>query len=109
MNKLALLRRKGSVLLETLIISLLLSYISVMVMKWVLARYSLATHAYLTNIARGHAGYVSNQYSMWDKPGINPGGSTITVPDGSNKTVTVGVSGPVNGIRTITTTTSEDY
>ena len=108
MNKLAFYRRKGSVLLETLIISVLLSYISVMVMQWVLARYSLATHAYLSGAARLHAGYAAERISIWNN-GTAPAGNVYTVPDGMNKAVTVGVGGAVNNIRTITITTPEDY
>ncbi|MDT8286526.1 MAG: hypothetical protein RQ748_05395 [Elusimicrobiales bacterium] len=35
--------RRGAVLLQTLVISVIISMIAVMVMKWVLARYTIAT------------------------------------------------------------------
>ncbi|MDQ7774320.1 MAG: hypothetical protein RDU13_12475 [Elusimicrobiales bacterium] len=35
--------RRGTVLLQTLVVSVIISMIAVMVMKWVLARYTLAT------------------------------------------------------------------
>lgn len=56
--------RRGTVLLQTLVISVVISMIAIMVMKWVLARYTLATRVQrsATNEARGD-GCVSHSVS----------------------------------------------
>ena len=48
--------RKGSVLLQTLVICLLLAYVSISVTKWVLQRYSGVANTYRGNMAMGTAG-----------------------------------------------------
>lgn len=52
--------RKGVVLSQTLVISVILSMISVMVMKWVLARYVMAARNYRAMEAVSHSNMVTS-------------------------------------------------
>ena len=73
--------RKGVVLLQTLVMSVLLSMIAVMVMKWVLARYLMAARNYRASEARAHSDYI---------PGALVGGwvfNTSPVPSSGNVTI----------------------
>ena len=49
--KMKLRRKKGTVLLQTLIMAVILSMIAVMMMKWVLARYMMAARNYRSTAA----------------------------------------------------------
>ncbi len=60
-------RRKGMVLLQTLVISVILSMIAVMVMKWVLGRYMLAARNFRSAEAKIHSqGYSGKQFAAWN-------------------------------------------
>ncbi len=55
------------VLLQTLVLSVILSMIAVMVMKWVLGRYMLAARNVRSNEAKVHSqGYSSQQFTTWN-------------------------------------------
>jgi hypothetical protein len=53
-------RRKGAILLQTLVVSVLLSMIAVTVMRWVMSRYLIANRAVRTSVSvsssQGYAG-----------------------------------------------------
>lgn len=59
--------RRGVVLLQTLVITVILSMISVMVLKWIMARYMMAARNYrsVTTRARAH-GYFHDRFSTWN-------------------------------------------
>jgi len=81
--------RKGAILLQTLIVSMLLAYISVMIMSWVLQRYSLATRVYRKNVATTHTtGYAMMKFAKWNTG--TPANDSTTM---DAKTVSIVVSG----------------
>jgi len=60
-------RRKGMMLLQTLIMAVLLSMISVMVMQWVLGRYMIAARTQRSNASKTHTtGYADCHLSAWN-------------------------------------------
>ena len=80
--------RKGAVLLQTLVVAILMAYISVMIMSWVLQRYSLATRVYRKNVSMAHnSGYAMMQFAKWNTG--TPSGTSGTL-DGKTVTMTVG-------------------
>lgn len=59
--------KKGSALLQTLVMSVLLSMIAISMMKWVLARYSLSSRNYRSTQAKTHSQYyIGDQFSRWN-------------------------------------------
>ncbi len=59
--------RKGVVLLQTLVMSVVLSMVAVMMMKWVLARYMMAARNYRSTVAKAHSQYyIGNRFSTWN-------------------------------------------
>lgn len=59
--------RKGTALLQTLVMSVLLSMVAVMMMKWVLARYMMAARNYRSTVAKAHSQYyVGDRFSTWN-------------------------------------------
>lgn len=59
--------KKGVVLLQTLVMSVVLSMIAVMVMKWVMARYILAARNYRASEASARSkGITGDQMSRWN-------------------------------------------
>lgn len=59
--------RRGTVLLQTLVISVIISMIAVMVMKWTLARYTLASRVQRSAVAQSRAaGCVADRTSRWN-------------------------------------------
>ncbi len=58
--------RRGVVLLQTLVLSVILSMMAVMVMKWVLARYLLAARNYRSNEAAAHVKYINSLFTGWN-------------------------------------------
>jgi hypothetical protein len=54
------------VLLQTLVMSVVLSMMAVMVMKWVLARYMLAARNYRSSESVAHAQYVNFLFAGWN-------------------------------------------
>ena len=99
--------RRGMMLFQTLVMSVILCIISVMVMQWVLGRHMVATRTYRSSASKIHTqGYSLNLFSNWQDnlDSIPPGGSTTI--DGHYVSYTV--SGSSNNIRTVTITTDED-
>lgn len=68
--------RRGTVLLQTLVVSVIISMIAVMVMKWVLARYTLASRVQRGAVAEARAdGCYADRSSAWNVTGLpSPGG-----------------------------------
>jgi len=95
--------KKGTVLLQTMIMSLVLSMISVMLLKWVLARYMVAARSYRSTTTTARTvGYSQRIFSQWNfntGPGVLP-----ATPD--SKTITYGTAG--SGMVTVTMTSDED-
>lgn len=69
--------RRGVVLLQTLVLSVVLSMMAVMVMKWVLARYMLAARNYRSNEAVAHSQYVNSLFSAWNFGAVGSSGYII--------------------------------
>ncbi|PKM96526.1 MAG: hypothetical protein CVU79_13035 [Elusimicrobia bacterium HGW-Elusimicrobia-3] len=81
--------KKGIVLVQTLVISVILSMIAVMVMKWVLARYMLAARNYRSSEAASHSQWVAadrlSQWNFYAYPDLSNVPSTgVTTLDGTN-------------------------
>lgn len=88
--------RKGVVLLQTLVMSVILSMIAVMLMKWVLARYMMSARNYrsFTTVART-TGYAQACFSNWNfntaptsYPGL-PDGRAISATADANGKITI--------------------
>ncbi|MDQ7771887.1 MAG: hypothetical protein RDU13_00040 [Elusimicrobiales bacterium] len=93
--------RRGAVLLQTLVISVVISMIAVMVMKWVLARYSIATRVQRAAVAEGRAdGCIADRASRWTFA------NSAAASGGCDSGVGNSVSGPA-GNQTITITVTE--
>lgn len=81
-------------LLQTLVMSVVLSMMAVMVMKWVLARYLLAARNYRAAEAKGRSqGVTGRNFATWNPwhPGFPtfaaiPTNGTVTTPEGLNVT-----------------------
>lgn len=59
--------RGGMVLLQTLVMSVILSMIGVMVLKWIMGRHMMAARAYRSAVTSGRAvGYFSVATSGWN-------------------------------------------
>ena len=98
--------RKGVVLLQTLVMSVVLSMVAVMMMKWVLARYMMAARNYRSTVSTAHAqGYAQQRFSSWNfnTSSVSSGGSTTL----DTKTITYGTSGAGNTMRTFTISTDD--
>lgn len=98
--------RKGVILLQTLVMSVVLSLMAVMVLKWVLGRYMLAARAYRTSKSFSHSeGYAASVTSSWNF-GATPGNSNITMDTTQNISYTI-TAGP-SGTNTVTFNSDED-
>lgn len=80
--------RQGMVLLQTLVISVILSMISVMVLKWIMGRYMMAARDYrsVTTRARAH-GYFYDRFATWNfnttgMPAVSVANVSETYPAG---------------------------
>lgn len=80
--------RRGMVLLQTLVISVVLSMISVMVLKWIMGRYIMAARGYrsVTTRARAH-GYFHDRFATWNfnttgMPAVSQANIAETFPSG---------------------------
>ena len=110
-------RKKGMVLLQTLVMSVLLSLMAVMVMKWVLARYMMSSRNYRSAQAKAHSQYYGDEeISRWNFVNypVNfaaiPTSGSYTIPV-DNKVVNYSRTGinPVTGApMVITITTNPD-
>jgi hypothetical protein len=77
--------RKGMVLVQTLIISVILSMIAVMVMKWVLARYMLAARNYRASESASHSQWVAGeQFSRWN---FNTYPNSASIPSSGSQNI----------------------
>ncbi|MGD9641549.1 MAG: hypothetical protein AB7V08_02295 [Elusimicrobiales bacterium] len=77
--------KKGIVLVQTLVISIILSMIAVMVMKWVLARYVLAARNSRSSVAAAHSqGYSMDQFSSWNMQNLG------TIPSSGFRNLDIG-------------------
>lgn len=90
--------RRGTVLLQTLVVSVIISMIAVMVMKWVLARYTLASRVQRGAVAEARVdGCVSDRTSRWNSgTSVGSGGCESGITNsvscsGGNCTMTVRV------------------
>ena len=84
--KMKLRRKKGTVLLQTLVMAVILSMIAVMMMKWVLARYMMAARNYRSVATTTRVGgYTQAVFSSWN---FNTGPVLPPVPDGKAITYT---------------------
>ena len=94
-------------LLQTLVMSVVLSTASVMMMKWVLARYVASARNYRNTETKVHTqGYMQERFSRWNfnTSGVSSSGSAII--DG--KTVNYKTSGAGNTMRTFVLSSDED-
>ena len=99
--------RKGTVLLQTLVMSVILSMVAVMMMKWVLARYMMAARNYRSTVAKAHSqGYGMERFSTWNfnTSAVSSGGSTAL----DTKPVSYTTSGNGNTMRTVLITSDPD-
>lgn len=97
--------RKGVILLQTLVMSVIISMIAVMVLKWVLGRYMLAARTYRAAKSYSHSeGYSGKITSGWNLGGT-PGSSNLTI-DGQNVSCAINASGITNKV--ILTSSEED-
>jgi hypothetical protein len=59
--------RKGVILLQTLVMSVVLSMIAVMVLKWVLGRYMLTARSYRSAVTTTHAtSFAQTSFATWN-------------------------------------------
>ncbi len=72
-------RRKGVILLQTLVMSVVLSFMAVMVLQWVLGRYMLAARAYKGAKSFSHSEGYSDMFSSTWNFGSTPGNGSATV------------------------------
>lgn len=67
--------RRGTVLLQTLVIAVIISMMAVMVMKWVLARYTLANRVQRNAVAVARAdGCYGARSAAWNSTGLPSSG-----------------------------------
>ncbi|MBI5744600.1 MAG: hypothetical protein HY952_08635 [Elusimicrobia bacterium] len=103
------LRRRGMVLLQTLVISVILSMIAVMVLKWVLSRYMFAARNYRSSVAKVHStGYAMQRFSAW---GLNTSSilsSGSTTIDGKTVTYSTGKNPDGSAMKTFSIASDED-
>lgn len=98
--------RRGVVLLQTLVISVILSMVSVMVLKWVLGRYMLAARNYRSTVSKAHTqGVAMQNFSAWNfnTAGIPATGSMVL----DTKTISYTTSGPAS-MRTFQYSVNQD-
>jgi len=107
--------KKGTVLLQTLVMSVVLSMIAVMMMKWVLARYMLAARSYRSTVAKAHSQYyIGDRFSTWNfinypvNFGSIPTSGSYTIP-GDSRVVGYSRTGMNAGTGTPMTFTITSY
>ncbi len=83
--------RKGTALLQTLVMSILLSMIAVSLMKWVLARYMIAARNYRSAVTVARAGgYSQVAFTTWNFGAIPVNTNfVITEPNGTQYRVCI--------------------
>ncbi len=96
--------RKGTALLQTLVMSILLSMIAVSLMKWVLARYMIAARNFRSAAATTRVGGYTQAYFSWVNFG-SPAGKAPGLPDA--KPIGYGTA-PAGTTTRVTVTLDED-
>ncbi|OGS50884.1 MAG: hypothetical protein A3J79_08885 [Elusimicrobia bacterium RIFOXYB2_FULL_62_6] len=102
--------KKGAILLQTLVMSILLSMIAIMIMKWVLTRYTMVGHMHrsITSNTRGQ-GWMSYRFcnSNWQTSGISASNISLDNPP---KYFALTVSGTASGtsVQTVRVVTEQD-
>ena len=104
--------KRGAILLQTLVVSVLLSMIAVMVLKWVFARYLVANRvqASAKNTGTAQAYVALNPVSI-----VGAGGNwgipsnASTTLDGKPVSFTQSPSGQTGASRRFETTVADDY
>ena len=72
--------KKGAILLQTLVMSVLLSLISVMILKWVLARYIIANRVKSSAVNTGNAqGFATNCMNVSSWASATPPNKSATI------------------------------
>lgn len=90
------------VLLQTLVMSVILSMIAVMVLKWVLGRYMLSARNYRSAVTKLHTqGYMDRNFATW-------GFATSTINSTGSSYVDGKLVKYVGNVHTFTTTSDED-
>jgi Tfp pilus assembly protein PilX len=92
--------KRGSMLLQTLVMCVIMSMIGVMVLKWVMARYMMSARLYRTAEAKVRTeGCASQTQAYWGFNAAPTGGPCR--PDGKtvNYTITSGSSGNPDKIK----------
>lgn len=79
--------RRGSMLLQTLVMCVIMSMIGVMVLKWVMARYMLSARIYRSSAAKIRTDGCMSQTTSRLNAGLIP---VACNPDGKTVTYTVG-------------------
>ena len=83
-------------MLQTLVISVILSLIAVMVLKWVLARYTVVTRVQRSSMANGRAvGYATSMAGSWNFGSVTSNGSK-NLPDDSTPVNAISYTIPSN-------------
>ncbi len=89
--------RRGTILVQTLVMSVVISMMAVMLMRWVLSRYILASRVHNSAVAQtraeGCAGHLISSWNAQLTPTAAPCNGLDTDPGtGAIKTVTVELS-----------------
>ncbi len=91
--------RRGTILVQTLVMSVVISMMAVMLMRWVLSRYILASRVHNSAVAQTRAeGCAGHLISSWNAQ-LTPTAGPCTGMDPAGKTGT--------GIQTVTVELSE--
>ncbi|MBU2529984.1 MAG: hypothetical protein KKD35_02995 [Elusimicrobia bacterium] len=68
--------KRGSMLLQTLVMCVIMAMIGVMVLKWVMARYMLSARIYRSNVAKVRTeGCMARVKSQWNFNPVSSNGS----------------------------------
>jgi hypothetical protein len=77
--------RKATVLLQTLVMSVILSMMGVMVLKWVLGRYLLSARTFRSTTVRMNAqGYYDTLFPVWYVNSTTADDKTQTITNSAN-------------------------
>jgi len=97
--------KRGAILLQTLVVSVLLLMIAVMVLKWVMARYIMANRVQASSRNTGTAqGYAAYNVNTWNIP---PNASVSCPPCLNGKAVSFVQTSAGSG--RFVTTVDDDY
>ncbi len=83
------------ILLQTLVMSVILSMMAVMVLKWIMGRYMMAARNYRSTTTRGRAmGYYQDRFANWNwnttgMPALSQTTITESYPSGTAQQVCV--------------------